>query len=138
MSAISQLVELQTKALTAPTAIAPATRQRAIAPTQLGVSTGAAAERKYRPRGQNEELIHQAINAIMQHNDSADRHDDKWAITINGLKGLGIKSQHAITRALEERKKEIDDHHAKHQIDAAKHNLRHRGKTQIGEVMRVG
>jgi hypothetical protein len=93
---------------------------------------------KYKPRGLNQELIDQAIDAIMAHNDQAQRHDDKWAITINGLKGLGIKSQHAITKGLEIRAQEIEQHHQNHQLDPGKHNLRHRGKTKIDQVIAIG
>ncbi len=142
VDAIAQLVNLQTQVLTAPTAIAPTsasappTRQMASVPKPATEGKKEEqATRKYRPRGQNQELIDQAIHAIMQHNDQAQTHDDKWAITINGLKGLGIKSQHAITRGLEERKGEIEAHHHKHQIDPTKHNLRHRGKTKIQQVI---
>ncbi len=142
VGAIAHLVELQTQVLMAPVAIAPPpppTRQKASVPKPEvgeGKAEGATAG-KYRPRGQNQELIDQAINAIMAHNDQAQRHDDKWAITINGLKGLGIKSQHAITRGLQARAQEIEHHHDKHQIDPTKHNLRHRGKTKIEQVIKV-
>lgn len=137
VGAIAQLVNLQTQVLTAPTAIAPvATRQKTSVPKpEAEGKKEEQATGKYRPRGQNQELIDQAIHAIMQHNDQAQTHDDKWAITINGLKGLGIKSQHAITRGLEERKGEIEGHHTQHQIDPTKHNLRHRGKIKIEEVI---
>jgi hypothetical protein len=141
VNAIAQLVQLQTQALTTPTPAqtqAPVTRRKASAPTPTAAEANGQSERKYRPRGENQELVDRAIDAIMQHNDGAERHDDKWAITINGLKGLGIKSQHAITRALEARVQEIEQHHAQHQIDAAKHNLRHRGKAKIEDVIEMG
>ena len=150
VTAIAQLVELQTKALTTvpPPIPAAPVPESASAPTTRRQTTGSGsspraeggerqAERKYKPRGQTQELIDRAINAIMQHNDAVQRHDDKWAITINALKGF-VSSQHAITKSLEVRKKEIDEHHAKHQIDAAKHNLRHRGKAKIEEVIALG
>lgn len=140
VTAIAQLVELQTQALTTPAAAptpAVATRQQVGALTPHKEPAAGQRERKYRPRGETQELIEQAINRIMEHNDQAQRYADKWAITINGLKGLGIKSQHAITRGLEARKEEIEQHHAKHQIDVAKHNLRHRGKVKIEDVIAI-
>lgn len=150
VTAIAQLVDIQTKALTitpepsmaAPAsefASTPATRRQTTRPGSRPIAEGGEwqAERKYKPRGQNQELIDRAINAIMQHNDAVQRHDDKWAITINALKGF-VSSQNAITKSLEVRKKEIDEHHAKHQINAAKHNLRHRGKAKIEEVVELG
>jgi len=142
VNAIAHLVDIQTKALTTPMTIAtstPATRQRATTPTAPAQAEGEGQlepERKYKPRGQNEELVNKAIDAIMQHNDGVERHDDKWAITINGLKAW-IGSQHAITKGLEARKKEVEAHHQKHQIDEKKHNLKHRGKTKIEDVIKV-
>jgi Telomere resolvase len=142
VNAIAQLVEIQTKALTTPTTTlspAPATRRQVttLTPASAQIEGQAQSERKYRPRGQNQELVDQAIKAIMDHNDQAQRHDDKWAITINALKAW-IGSQHAITQGLKARAVEIQAHHQKHQIDPAKHNLRHRGKTPIHEVIQVG
>jgi hypothetical protein len=93
-------------------------------------------ERKRRRSSETDEIIHQAIRAIMEHNDQAPRHDDKWAITINSLKGFE-KSQRKIEMILHKRKEEINQHHSKHQIDPERHNLRHRGKHKIEEVIRV-
>lgn len=137
VNAIAQLVELQTQALTAPTpATTPKsqTRQQATVTTSARVEVEGQPERKYRPRGENQELVDQAIDKIIEHNDNAQRHDEKWAITINALKAF-VRSQHAITRGLAARTQEIQEHHTKHQIDAAKHNLRHRGKTKIENVI---
>lgn len=86
---------------------------------------------------QVDETIANAINAIMNWNDAPDRlHDDKWAITINGIKSF-TPSQRKITQALQDRAEAINAHHQKHQIDPAKHNLRHRGKTNITEVIKL-
>ncbi len=151
VDAIAQLVQLQAQALTVPRstgAIAPmvdrqapgreAVRRRQEMASQPVVAQSGQMERKYRPRGTNETLINQAISAIMRHNDQARTHDQKWAISINSLKGFeGISSQHAISKALENRQEEIEAHHQKHQIDSAKHNLRHRGKAKIGEIIRL-
>jgi Telomere resolvase len=141
VGAIAQLVNLQTQVLAAPIAITPVPTKQKTSVPQPVEEEGKKKEQatgKYRARGQNQELIDQAIHAIMQHNDQAQTHDDKWAITINGLKGLGIKSQHAITKGLDARAKEIEGHHHKHQIDPTKHNLRHRGKSKIQQVIKTG
>lgn len=142
VNAIAQLVELQTKTLTAPTPMAtpiPQTKRKVPAPTPAGDNSEEQPEpeRKYRPRGENQELVDKAIDKIIEHNDQMQRHDEKWAITINVLKAF-VGSQHAITKGLEARTQEIQAHHTKHQIDAAKHNLRHRGKTKIEDVIALG
>uniref|UniRef100_A0A832H864 Uncharacterized protein n=1 Tax=Oscillatoriales cyanobacterium SpSt-402 TaxID=2282168 RepID=A0A832H864_9CYAN len=93
-------------------------------------------ERKRRRSSETEEIIHHAIDAIMQHNNQAARHDDKWAITINALKAFA-KSQRKIELILQNRKEEIKHHHQKHQIDPERHNLKHRGKHKIDEVIRL-
>ncbi|MDX2241110.1 MAG: protelomerase family protein [Leptolyngbyaceae cyanobacterium bins.302] len=93
-------------------------------------------ERRRRRSNETDEIIHQAIYAIMQYNDQASRHDEKWAITINALKAFA-KSQRKIEMILQDRKEEIKQHHDKHQIDPERHNLKHRGKHKIEEIIRV-
>lgn len=77
-------------------------------------------------RGQTETVIHQAIDAIMAYNDAAERHDDKWYISINALKSYS-GSQRKIEQILEDRAEEIEAHHQTHQIDM-KQNYKHRGE----------
>ncbi|MBD0270181.1 MAG: hypothetical protein ICV77_18030, partial [Cyanobacteria bacterium Co-bin8] len=80
-------------------------------------------------RGESEQLINAAIDAIMAYNDAADRYDDKWAISINVLKSF-TKAQKKIEQALTDRADEIQAHHQKHQIDI-KHNYKHRGESVL-------
>jgi hypothetical protein len=84
----------------------------------------------------SQRLIDDWIQAIMDYNDVPERrHDDKWAITISLLKSVG-GSQPRIEKTLKERE-EIRQHHQKHQIDSNKHNLKHRGKHRITDVISV-
>jgi hypothetical protein len=86
-------------------------------------------------RQSNTQRIHQAIDAIIAHNDTqGELKDHKWAITVNALKAY-VNSQAKIQRILTERADEISAHHAKHQIDPDNHNLRHRRKHTITEVI---
>lgn len=86
-------------------------------------------------RRNDSSILHRAIDAIMEHNNQPGRlHDDKWAITINTLKSF-MKSQPAILRVLEERQDEVEAHHALHGIEARTHNLRHRRKSTIADVI---
>ncbi len=95
----------------------------------------AAPLRLRRSKTETDHILERAISAIMDWNDAPDRtHDLKWAITINALKAF-VKSQAKIERTLQERRAEIAQHHAKHQIDPGKHNLRHRGKATIDQVI---
>ena len=52
----------------------------------------------------------------MAHNDRAESQEDKWYIGISPLKDV-INSQGTITRVVKQRKAEIDEHHARHDID---------------------
>lgn len=79
--------------------------------------------------------VNQAIDAIMAYNNAPERtHDEKWAVTINGLKSW-ISSAPTIMSVLEERKSELEEHFQTHGIDPEKHNLRHRRKAKIDEVI---
>jgi hypothetical protein len=84
---------------------------------------------------ETDDLLEHAVNAILNHNDQAPTHDQKWAITINALKGLGVKSQRKIQLFLDAHKEQIHDHHLNHQIDPQTHNLRHRRKHLISDVI---
>jgi Telomere resolvase len=100
------------------------------APTQ---NNSQAKPRKYKT-GEADITINRAIDAIITHNDQPNRlHDDKWAITINGLKNYS-SNQRAIERIIQARKEEIELHHAKHQL-APRHNDRHKRKHKINDVV---
>jgi hypothetical protein len=84
---------------------------------------------------ETDDLLEHAVTAILNHNDQAPTHDQKWAITINAIKGLGVKSQRKIELFLDDHKEQIDAHHLNHQIDPQTHNLRHRRKYKISDVI---
>ena len=91
--------------------------------------------RQRRSKYETDDLLEHAVTAILNHNDQAQTHDQKWAITINALKGLGVKSQRKIQLFLDAHKEQIHDHHLNHQIDPQTHNLRHRRKYLISDVI---
>jgi hypothetical protein len=91
--------------------------------------------RRYRT-GQDDQMVHQAINAIFAHNNQPNLpHDLKWAITINGLKAF-TSNQRAIERVINERQQEIEAHHAHHQLEP-NHNHRHKRKRKLGELIQL-
>jgi hypothetical protein len=91
--------------------------------------------RRYKT-GEADGIINRAIDAIIAHNNADGRlHDDKWAITINGLKNYSL-NQRAIERITQERKEEIEQHHASHQL-GARHNDRHKRKFKINQVIGI-
>lgn len=91
--------------------------------------------RKYKT-GEADTIINAAIDAIILHNNQPDRlHDDKWAITINGLKNYSA-NQRAIERIIAHRKNEIDSHHHNHQLHL-RHNDRHKRKFKISQVIPI-
>ncbi|MBD2120275.1 hypothetical protein [Trichocoleus sp. FACHB-262] len=97
-------------------------------------ANGESKPRKYKT-GEADAIVHQAIDAIIQHNNQPNQlHDLKWAITINGLKNFST-NQRVIERIMQERKDEIDVHHQLHQL-LPKHNNRHKRKRKIGDVVR--
>ncbi|MEX0272153.1 protelomerase family protein [Leptolyngbyaceae cyanobacterium UHCC 1019] len=86
---------------------------------------------------ETDEIINRAIDAIVKHNSIPELpHDQKWAITINVLKSF-VKSQRKIEHILQARRDEIDHHHQHHQIEAERHNLRHRGKKPITHIISI-
>jgi Telomere resolvase len=134
VDAVSTLVQLQLQpasvAITAPAATAPSVprppKRKAHDPET---------EQRIAEREANTQRIHQAIEAIMAHNDTqGEVKDRKWAITINALKSY-VNSQAKIQRILDERADEISAHHTKHEIDSDSHNLRHRRKHTITDVI---
>ena len=89
--------------------------------------------RRYKT-GEADGIINRAIDAIIAHNNAPGRlHDDKWAITINGLKNFSL-NQRAIEKIVQERKEEIEQHHTLHQL-GARHNDRHKRKFKINQVI---
>jgi hypothetical protein len=91
--------------------------------------------RRYKT-GEANGIINRAIDAIIAHNNTQGRlHDDKWAITINGLKNY-CQNQRAIERIVQERKEGIDQHHATHHL-GARRNDRHKRKFKINQVITI-
>lgn len=142
VGAIQQLVAIQQAAISQPAPQRQSTAKRDQTPKpqpKAEKSSIAPAESTRRSKSTTESsqrLIDDWIAAIMDYNDERDRrHDDKWAITISLLKGVG-GSQPRIEKTLRERS-DIQEHHQKHQIDPDKHNLKHRGKRKITDVISV-
>jgi hypothetical protein len=87
-----------------------------------------------KPKAEISETINNAIDAIMAWNDSPGRrHDEKWLITINNLKQF-CSAQPRILQILSDRQAELKAHARKHGLEP-QHNLRHRGKRTITEVI---
>jgi hypothetical protein len=87
-------------------------------------------------RSDSQKLIDSWIEAIMNYNNArARRHDDKWAITISLLKSLG-GSQPRVVQTLQQRQ-DIHQHHQFHQLDPSTHNLKHRGKHKITDLIQL-
>ena len=80
--------------------------------------------------------INRAIDAIMAHIDNQPLHDLKWAISLNAIRSY-VNAPNAIEKVLKERAQELADHHQKHQLDPVKHNLRHRRKRQISDIIHL-
>jgi hypothetical protein len=98
-----------------------------------------AARRSPRSSPDAEAVIHKAIDALIQHNNSTELHDLKWAISINTVKDLVshvTKSQRLVAKLLTERQAEVDAHHAKHHIEL-NHNHRHKRKRTVTDVIHL-
>jgi hypothetical protein len=92
-------------------------------------------QRSKRNSPEAETAINNAINAIIEHNNTTELHDLKWALSINAVKELVsevTKSQRLVEKAIKERFEEIEVHHAHHQIEP-NHNHRHKRKRTIRE-----
>ncbi|NJP10094.1 MAG: hypothetical protein HC866_11950 [Leptolyngbyaceae cyanobacterium RU_5_1] len=137
---MTQFIQVQMRSGPVPQSVVPKPVTSSIAQAQEQEAPNTTSqeqpERRRRRSNETDEIIHQAIRAIMQYNDQAARYDDKWAITINALKAFA-KSQRKIEMILQDRKEEIKHHHDKHQIDPERHNLKHRGKHKIEETIRL-
>lgn len=98
-------------------------------------------ERKNSTKPETIQKINWAIDAILAYNNEADRlQTEKWAITINLLKELGILSVPTIEEVIGEggsRRTELDEHYKRHQIDPAKQNYNHRGKRKITDIISI-
>jgi hypothetical protein len=135
--------QTQEKAKSKNWAIAPASHTPSTTPQPQsfnGEVPGGDSLQRSRPRkyktGEATTTINAAINAIIQHNDQPGLpHNDKWAITINGLKNFST-NQRAIERIMFERKDEIANHHSKHQLQP-RHNDRHKRKHKINDVIQL-
>lgn len=137
------LMERMTQVMEQLGALTAVLSEQTVAPRKRSTSTKAKAGNQAQtptPRSSSEPTavtINHAIDAIMAYNNAPDRlHDQKWAITINALKSYA-QSQHTILRIMEERRTEIETHHAQHQIDATKHNHRHKRKHKITDVISI-
>ncbi len=140
VGAIQQLVAVQQAAISKPLATSQSTKRVQTPKTQPKPETSSdqtePTKRTKSSTESSQRLIDDWIQAIMNYNDESDRrHDDKWAITISLLKSVG-GSQPRIEKTLKDRQ-DIGQHHQKHQIDPEKHNLKHRGKRKITDVITV-
>lgn len=79
---------------------------------------------------QTEKLLNHAIDTIMAHNDRAESAEDKWYIGISPLKSV-VNSQVTIKGVVEQRKAEIEQHHAKHNLGRVHNRTHHPGKNYI-------
>lgn len=130
----SQLHQKQVESASGPVAKRERVPSHEEVPSQ---ATAAASTEQKTSRQVNTDKLNGAIDAIIAWNNAPLRkHDDKWAITINALKSF-VNSQPKIMSILSNRADEIQAHHEEHQIDPAKHNLRHRGKANISEIISV-
>ena len=81
------------------------------------------------------QTINQYIDAIMAFNDTLDLpHQDKWAISVAGLKRLAGCGQHPIYAVFKQRQSEIDAHHSKHQLSPT-HNKKPLSSLSIESVI---
>ncbi|MGL5805224.1 MAG: protelomerase family protein, partial [Xenococcaceae cyanobacterium] len=143
VSAIANLVSLQQAALTASnvrpkgkTAISSLPTPRSKADSKDGTEQINSNGRVKASMQDSQRLIDSWIEAIMNYNDAPDRrHDEKWAITISLLKSVG-GSQPRIVKTLSKRP-DIIEHHHHHQLDPDKHNLKHRGKHKITDLIEI-
>jgi hypothetical protein len=144
IGAIANLVSLQQTALTNNGSVDRASNKLAVSSAQkkqnstdgAGTSELTSLGRVKASMQDSQRLIDTWIEAIMNYNDAPDRrHDEKWAITISLLKSVG-GSQPRVIKTLQQRD-DISEHHQQHQIDPEKHNLKHRGKLKITDVITI-
>ena len=82
-----------------------------------------------------EQKVGRAIDAIIHYNNTnATKKQDKWRIAISALKQLTKCNQSLISRVLESRQSEIDQHHQFHQLGQY-HNSKGKSAPKITEVL---
>jgi Telomere resolvase len=144
IGAISNLVSLQQAAMSNTGSIDRVSDKPTVSPAQRKPnSTDVSGTSELTPLGRvkasmqdSQKLIDTWIEAIMNYNNATDRrHDQKWAITISLLKSVG-GSQPRVIKTLQQRH-DISEHHHTHQLDPEKHNLKHRGKLKISDVIKI-
>ncbi len=82
-----------------------------------------------------EQKVNHAIDTIIDYNNHlGNRKQDKWRIAISSLKQLTKCNQSLISRVLEERKNEIEQHHQFHQLGQY-HNSKGKSAPKISEVI---
>jgi len=81
--------------------------------------------------------VNRAIDKLIEYNSQPGLlHTDKWAIGISVLKRLTGCYQGVISRVLEDRKEELNEHHRQHGLGVT-HNNYHRGKLQVTDVIKL-
>jgi len=81
--------------------------------------------------------VNRAIDKLIEYNNQPGLlHTDKWAIGISVLKRLTGCYQGVISRVLEDRKEELEQHHRQHGLGIT-HNNYHRGKLQVTDVIQL-
>lgn len=90
-----------------------------------------------RTRGGDDELVDQALTALIRYNDQPGRsHDEKWLITVSLLKKFTPNAnQRAAQRVLDSRLPEVEAHHLKHHLQPD-HNNRHK-KHDVHATIRI-
>lgn len=84
---------------------------------------------------QSKQIVNNAIDAIMAFNNDPDRAEsDKWYISISSVKKLSGIAQRTVTRVLQSRQPEIDQHHATHDLEPD-HNIRGAKHPSIDNVI---
>ncbi|CCQ69215.1 hypothetical protein CWATWH0402_506 [Crocosphaera watsonii WH 0402] len=82
-----------------------------------------------------EQKVNRAIDAIIDYNNNvATRKQDKWRIAISALKQLTKCNQSLISRVIEDRRSEIEQHHQFHQLGQY-HNSKGKSAPKITEVI---
>lgn len=137
-SAVQEIAEIATPSIDTPILDTPSVDISSVdRPVATPTEAIVASSRLRRSKSETDDILERAIQAIMDWNNTSDRrHDDKWAITINTLKSF-TKSQRKIEGVLLKRQQEIAQHHAEHDIDPRKHNLRHRRKAAIEQLIKL-
>lgn len=128
----SQLNQVSTKAQIARQPHPEAT----VTPTQLSKPSEPRPKRERSTQGADSK-VNRAIDKLIEYNNQPGLlHTEKWAIGISVLKRLTGCYQGVISRVLEDRKEELDQHHRQHGLGVT-HNNYHRGKLQVTDVIQL-